>query len=93
MKAPIEFTRNLEGDGYVATVRAHDGAEIELQFVDETDSKFSAASKPEVHKTWEILWSRGTDPTLHHLSLADVRSLGEALVGFADLIQAKGGRA
>lgn len=91
MSARLKFARNLEGDGYVATVTAHDGAEIELQFLDEQHGK--PGWHKEQHCTWEILWSRGVDPTLHHLSVADVRLMGEALVGFADLIQAKAGRA
>lgn len=80
-------------DGYATTVGCEDGALVELQCVDETTSVYQRASLAEKHRTWELLWSRGDEATMHHLTVKDVRSLGAALAAFADVIEAKGGRA
>lgn len=87
MSTAPDIRRNTEGDGLVATVNAHDGAEIEIQLLDENEGSHARKSA----HTWELLWSRGTEVTLHHLSVGDVRQIAAVLTAFADCIEAQRG--
>lgn len=73
-----EITR-LE-DGYGVELSCDDGAIVDLQ----------VAREGVRTQTWEVLWSRGTESTLHGMSVEDIRQLGEALTALAECIQAKG---
>lgn len=68
-------------DGYAATVGCDDGGLIELQCVDEETRA----------KTWELLWSKGTEVTLHGMSPQDIWMLSEALQAFVEAIEKQQG--
>ncbi len=85
-KAPTVEVQRLE-DGYGVEVACHDGAILDLQVVDE--GQHAGAST----RTWEVLWSRGMEGTLHGLSTADLRRLALSLERIAECIEAKGGKA
>lgn len=81
-KAPTVEVQRLE-DGYGVEVACHDGAIIDLQVVEEGTRL----------RTWEVLWSRGIEGTLHGLSTADLRRLALSLERIAECIEAKGAKA
>lgn len=70
-------------DGYGVEVACHDGAIIDLQVVTEGERT----------RTWEVLWSRGVEGTLHGLSTTDLRRLALSLERIAECIEAKGAKA